>query len=405
MIYAVVSGLQPGVYKEPDKVKKFTHGVKGSYVRNFKDNERDIAEAFVSFCSSHNWKEYNSKDGFNKFLEWYEQSKKKDSNNSSQKTVTNELQKANENEAQKVADVKQVKASENEAQKVADAKQADTTEIVATKVADAKQADTTEIVATKVADAKQADDCGNVATKVADAQSRDEIIQFLKGQAMKECSHIPFEEAMQFMEEFFNNKEIMQAIEEFYHKLFKQIVPEVLEEQKANEVSKKEVTELFLPKVSDRIRVNVNPTDWEIFTDGSFFPISHKAGFAAILILGKQDDMALQISGGVLDLNSSYQAEEYAILKALEKLDKLRPYGDVHFYCDCLPLVSLLNSFVTNESAVDVSNADSIMREIFNYLTYRDKSKKYEFHHVPGHSGIKFNEKCDKIARLENELL
>lgn len=422
MIYAVVSGLQPGVYKEPDKVKKFTHGVKGSYVRNFKDNERELAEAFVSFCSSHNWKKYNSKDGFNEFLEWYEQSKKKDSNNSSQKTVTIEPQKDTiqitsgdtnweifPGKASNVAvanlQKELQKDSEDASQKVADVKQANATEIVATKVAEVKQADATEIAPQKVVEVKQADACGNVATKVADAQSRDEIIQFLKEQAMKECSHSPFEEAIQFMEEFFNNKEIMQAIEEFYHKLFKQIVPEVLEEHKANEVSKKEVTELFLPKVSDRIRVNVNPTDWEIFTDGSFFPISHKAGFAAILILGKQDDMALQISGGVLDLNSSYQAEEYAILKALEKLDKLRPYGDVHFYCDCLPLVSLLNSFVTNESAVDVSNADSIMREIFNYLTYRDKSKKYEFHHVPGHSGIKFNEKCDKIARLENELL
>lgn len=326
MIYAVVSGLQSGVYKEPEQVKKFTHGVKGSYVRNFKDNERDIAEAFVSFCSSHNWKEYNSKEGFDKFLEWYEQSKK----------VINQANEVTQNSSQEIVDVQETKQS-------------------------------IQIKAEKVE------------WEIPNGKASESAITMLK-KTLEEKDNSSLENSVQ------------QVAEDKQKESSKDSIQQVAEHEQVE------------PN-SDKNRVNVNPMDWEIFTDGSYFPFSRKAGYCAILILGKQDDMPLQISGGVLDLDSSYQVEEYAIFKALEKLDTLRPYGDVHFYCDCLPLVKSLNNFLKDENAVDVNNIDSIMSKILQYLKDRDKSKKYEFHHIPGHSGIKFNEQCDKIARLENELL
>lgn len=358
MIYAVVSGLQSGVYKEPEQVKKFTHGVKGSYVRNFKDNERDIAEAFVLFCSSHKWQEYNSKEGFNEFLEWYKQSKES----------INQANEVTQNSSQEIVDVQETKQSiQIKAEKVE------------WEIPNGKASESAITMLKKTLEEKDNSSLENCSQQVAEDKQ-------------KESSKDSVQQVAEVKQEEPSDNPVQQVAEDKQKESSKDSIQQVAEHEQVE------------PN-SDKIRVNVNPTDWEIFTDGSFFPFSQKAGYCAILILGKKDDMPLQISGGVLDLDSSYQVEEYAIFKALEKLDTLRPYGDVHFYCDCLPLVKSLNIFLKDENAIDVNSIDDIMKEILQYLKYRDKSKKYEFHHVPGHSGIKFNEQCDKIARLENELL
>lgn len=342
MIYAVVSGWETGVFKDQEKVKKAIHDFKGSHVRKFKDDQEDMAHAYVKFGANGKWESHNSKEGFNKFLEWYEQSKK----------IINQANEVTQNSSQEIVDVQETKQSiQIKAEKVEweipNGKASESAITMLKKTLEEKDNSSLENSVQQVAEDKQVEPSDNPVQQVAEDKQKE------------------------------SSKDSIQQVAEH-----EQVEPN-----------------------SDKNRVNVNPMDWEIFTDGSYFPFSRKAGYCAILILGKQDDMPLQISGGLCGLRSSYQVEEHAILKALEKLKTLHLYGDVHFYCDCLPLVKSLNNFLKDENAVDVNNIDSIMSKILQYLKDRDKSKKYEFHHIPGHSGIKFNEQCDKIARLENELL
>ena len=139
------------------------------------------------------------------------------------------------------------------------------------------------------------------------------------------------------------------------------------------------------------------PLDWEVYSDGSYFPESKRGGDAAGLVLGGHKEVPLYVSGfRKHPAKESMEMEVFAVYKALKRLTKYKPKGLVMVYCDFRMVVDTINDKgVLAKAAADVSFP--FWRKIAKF------AKRYplQARWVPGHSGVTLNVVCDKMARLE----
>lgn len=151
-----------------------------------------------------------------------------------------------------------------------------------------------------------------------------------------------------------------------------------------------------VPSVST-VPFSPGPLDWEVYSDGSYFPESKRGGYAAVLVLGGHKEVPLYVSGfRKHPAKESMEMEVFAVYKALKRLTKYKPKGLVMVYCDFRMVVDTINDKgVLAKAAADVSFP--FWRKIAKF------AKRYplQARWVPGHSGVTLNVVCDKMARLE----
>lgn len=152
-------------------------------------------------------------------------------------------------------------------------------------------------------------------------------------------------------------------------------------------------------------KINESIINLEIYTDGS----SKKIGTAlfggwAFLVLrgGEKIYWAADSEQGA----TNQRMELTAILKALEYAhENRRPserviiYSDSAYAINCYKqqwYLNWINNNWKNSQKKDVANQD-LWRQIIPYYD----SFWYNFYKVEGHSGIQWNEECDKLAQQE----
>ena len=127
-----------------------------------------------------------------------------------------------------------------------------------------------------------------------------------------------------------------------------------------------------------------------IYTDGS--SKNEIAGYGAVLIKPTGD--ILKYYGRVpFDRGTNQKAELYAIYVALHIED-----GPIQIMTDSEYSINCLTKWTSNWIAKDwkgIKNRE-IIESIYNLLQERD----VKFQHVKAHSGVKYNEEADRLAKL-----
>lgn len=143
------------------------------------------------------------------------------------------------------------------------------------------------------------------------------------------------------------------------------------------------------------------PLDWQIFSDGSYFPESGSGGYAAVLVLGGHTEVPVYVSGSVKKPGKgSMETELVAVCKALKRLKKYKPKGQVVVYCDFEMIVRTINDKAKLKEQTE-GDCSGLWRKV---IRFADKYPLWAVW-IPSHSGIRFNEACDKLARLEAGLV
>lgn len=134
----------------------------------------------------------------------------------------------------------------------------------------------------------------------------------------------------------------------------------------------------------------------EIYTDGACSGNPGPGGWAAVLMHGEQ---VKEISGG----ESLTTNQKMELRAAVEALKQLKQPCEVTLYSDSAYLINCFqqkwyvnwerNGFV-NSKKEPVSN-----RELWEELLQLYRMHKVVFSKVKGHAGVKWNERCDVLAR------
>ena len=115
--------------------------------------------------------------------------------------------------------------------------------------------------------------------------------------------------------------------------------------------------------------------------------------------------MTLRLSRLYEPIYSSFQIEVYAILDALSELtETLQPNGNcINVFTDSQSTLTHLRSLSLNPRPISRAACDLV--RIINKAV-REHDLKISFYWIPGHTGIKFNEEADRLAksRLERRL-
>lgn len=138
-----------------------------------------------------------------------------------------------------------------------------------------------------------------------------------------------------------------------------------------------------------------------VYTDGSCLPNSKGWGGWGAVILFPEEDMPTVISGAKRGVTNN-QMELLAVIRALEYIplshESITVYTDSAYINNCLRCKWYkqwqANGWMAS-TGKPVKN-----REYWEELLYLATEQRHvEFHHVKGHSGDKYNELADSIAR------
>lgn len=140
-----------------------------------------------------------------------------------------------------------------------------------------------------------------------------------------------------------------------------------------------------------------------LFCDGSCLNNPGIGGWAYILMYKKEDgQMYMKKDCGYMEYTTNNQMEMLALIKGLNAIKKIPSCIDV--YTDSRYLVDgvtiwmhnwALNGWKVSKSNTAIKNKD-LWQEIFHLYSMHDISMNW----VKGHSGNKYNEECDKMAKM-----
>jgi ribonuclease HI len=127
-----------------------------------------------------------------------------------------------------------------------------------------------------------------------------------------------------------------------------------------------------------------------VYTDGSG---SNGGGFGVVIIYPNDSEKDIYKAHGKLPFDGTSQAAElYAIHVALSLLEDVKD-KQINIYTDSQYSISSLSGYYDETKKVP-------NKELLSKITEQMKDKKVKFQHVSAHSGIEYNEECDRLARL-----
>ncbi len=139
-----------------------------------------------------------------------------------------------------------------------------------------------------------------------------------------------------------------------------------------------------------------------IYTDGSYSPVTGFGGWAAVLLPG--NGIAYELSDGCDVDCSALRMEMLAIIKALEHLNhpaKVLVHTDSSIVVDAMRYWMprwKLNGWV-NGNGQSITN-----RDLWDELDYQcDVVHHVVFNWLRGHTGHKYNERADHLARIARQ--
>jgi ribonuclease HI len=141
-------------------------------------------------------------------------------------------------------------------------------------------------------------------------------------------------------------------------------------------------------------------TEHLLFADGSSLGNPGAGGFGAVLVLG--GNYVVELGGGV-PYTTNNKMELTAVMRGLARLKK--ESGDITILTDSRYVENgatkwvfgwIKNGWVT-ANKTPVENRE-LWEELHALLVERKKMGTVTWTHVPGHSGIPGNERCDEIA-------
>lgn len=146
-----------------------------------------------------------------------------------------------------------------------------------------------------------------------------------------------------------------------------------------------------------------------LFTDGSSLGNPGPGGWGSVLVM--RENRVTEM-GGHLDHTTNNRMELFALIQGLERLE--RESGDLTVFTDSkyvhLGATEWIYGWMKRDwktmTKSDVENRD-LWESVLPLLNERKKFGKILWTHVPGHSGIVGNERCDAIATgfaKENEV-
>ena len=145
----------------------------------------------------------------------------------------------------------------------------------------------------------------------------------------------------------------------------------------------------------------------KIYTDGSCLGNPGPGGWGSIIIV---DDKIKEMSGGAIATTNN-RMEMIAFLKSLQLIARINKSAFIDFYIDSKYVIDGTTKWGYNWQKNNYRNSkgtianDELWREILPLYNRLIKTHKINLHWVKGHSGNKFNEKVDKLARKEAEKL
>lgn len=133
----------------------------------------------------------------------------------------------------------------------------------------------------------------------------------------------------------------------------------------------------------------------EVYCDGSAY--SKFGGYGIVLIFG---DKYKEIKSKPYKDTTIARMEMKAIIRALESI---KPGHSIYLYSDCKPLIDNINRRLDNWLMLDIINEKENLDLWKRFLKTRKKHilghSYIQFSWIRGHSGSKFNEKADTIAK------
>ena len=139
----------------------------------------------------------------------------------------------------------------------------------------------------------------------------------------------------------------------------------------------------------------------EIYTDGACLGNPGPGGWAALIIDNNQE----RILSGNNEMTTNNRMELLAVIKALESVNhrlEITIYTDSKYVIN--GITSWIKSWKTNDwkssSKTPVKNID-----LWKILDVNSQKQNIKWVWVKGHSGNNYNDKVDKIARNQAEIL
>ena len=137
-----------------------------------------------------------------------------------------------------------------------------------------------------------------------------------------------------------------------------------------------------------------------LFSDGSSLGNPGPGGYGAIVVISNARVIEM---GGHEKHTTNNRMELQAVIEGLRRLHK--ESGDVTIFTDSTYVRKGATEWVHSwmkrgwktMGKTDVENQD-LWKDLVNLLEYRHKVGKVSWTHVPGHSGVAGNERCDEIA-------
>ncbi len=149
--------------------------------------------------------------------------------------------------------------------------------------------------------------------------------------------------------------------------------------------------------------MNLKNNEIIIYTDGSSINNPGFGGWGAILISKKN---VIEIGGRKENVTNN-QMELMAVLKSFEfLLEKNVSLNEIFLKSDSKYFLNGIEEWIYNwqKNGWKTANKKSVLnkdlwQEIFNLKKMMENDNKFFFEHVPAHTGEKFNERADSIAR------
>ena len=139
----------------------------------------------------------------------------------------------------------------------------------------------------------------------------------------------------------------------------------------------------------------------EIYTDGACLGNPGPGGWAALIIDNNQE----RILSGNNEMTTNNRMELLAVIKALETINH---HLEITIYTDSKYVINGITSWIKNwktndwksSSKTPVKNID-----LWKILDVNSQKQNIKWVWVKGHSGNNYNDKVDKIARNQAEIL
>lgn len=156
-------------------------------------------------------------------------------------------------------------------------------------------------------------------------------------------------------------------------------------------------------RVSDFIKEK--SFSWKIYTDGSYYRETKLGGYSAVLIYNNNINTPIMVSGYEKNCKNITKMELKSIKVALKKLNTFKVIGNVELFTDYKLIVDLISKGILKKwvkNGFIKKNGDRVKNKKTLKVIYK-LSKRYKVNYtwISGHSGVVFNESCDRLAKLE----